>query len=103
MAKRKRFAWAQQKMPAVTTVKEVTITSESAPVPSTGQQSSNNSDLWAQLRLRLTHISEGIKLQIDLVPKLLLALWNVSLLIGSFIFIIYFASIGFMPEINATA
>jgi MFS family permease len=82
---------------------ELTTTNESVPAPSLAQQPSDNSDLWARIRPHLTHVSERIKGHIDLVPKLLFALWNISLLIGALIFIIYFASIGFMPEIDVTA
>ena len=89
--------------PIMTTASEIPTTDESAPAPSSAQQFSDNGDLWARIRPHFTHVSEGIRPHIDLVPKLLFALWNVSLLLGSLIFITYFASIGFMPEIDATA
>jgi hypothetical protein len=89
--------------PIMTTARAVTNTNESASVPSPTQRPSGNGDLWAQIRPHFTHISEHVKPQLDLVPKLLFALWNVSLLLGSLIFITYFASIGFMPEIDAPA
>jgi len=89
--------------PIMTTAREIPIADKSAPALSSVQQSSNNEDLWAQIRPHLVHVSEDVTSHIDLVPKSLFALWNVSLLVGSLIFITYFASIGFMPEIDATA
>jgi hypothetical protein len=80
--------------PIMITATELTTTNESVPVPSPAQQPSDNSDFWARIRPHLTHVSERIKRHIDLVPKLLFALWNISLLIGALIFIIYFSSIG---------
>jgi hypothetical protein len=89
--------------PIVTAANEITTTNASTSVPAPTLQSSDNRDFWAQIRPHFTHIPERIKPQIEFVPKLLFALLNVSLLIGGLVFLIYFATIGFMPEIDATA
>src|SRR5262245_12561089 len=104
MIKWKRGTQPKQELPAITTVTKITtIQQESAPVPSAAQQSSGNGNFWAQIRPHFSGISEAIKPQIELAQKLLFALWSISLLLGGLIFVIYFASIGFMPEIDATA
>jgi hypothetical protein len=89
--------------PIMPTANGTTTTNKSAPASSSGQQSPDNHDVWARIRPHLTSVPERIKPHIDFVPKLLFALWNVSLLLGGLIFITYFASIGFMPEIGTTA
>jgi len=92
--------------PITTPANEISTADKPALVPSPTQQSSNNSDLWAQIQPHLARVLEHIREHrehIDLVPKLLFTLWNLSLLVGGLIFVVYFGSIGFMPETDVPA
>jgi hypothetical protein len=77
-------------LPARIAANNISTTNERAPGPSPAPQNPNILDHWLRI---LAAVYKDIRQHIDFGLKLLLVLWNISLLIGGMIFIAYLAHV----------